>query len=239
MSDTVHIRLPEPERLSRSAGERGCPADEVEERIHAAHLVVLIVVPPILKPVSRSAGFAFFPVPLATSLALPALEFGNRLGFAGAATFHHLIPHVRARIGIRPYERDPARLKDLTIKAIEDIKREIASRSKVSITTFALRAHADRFAFRPARVSRSSAKRKNCRLVERYISRSSKFEALWYSRRYSSARRRHSAMRSFTGYDIALSCGPTYAPVPSTLAPSPTLIVVSQGGFFIFHKGHR
>jgi hypothetical protein len=28
-----------------------------------------------------------------------------------------------SRIGIRPYERDPARLKDLTIKAIEDIKR--------------------------------------------------------------------------------------------------------------------
>jgi hypothetical protein len=83
------------------------------------HLVALIVVPPILKPVRPSACFAFFPV-LATP---PALEFANRLGFAAAATFHHLIPHVRARSGIRPYERDPARLKDLTIKAIEDIKR--------------------------------------------------------------------------------------------------------------------
>jgi hypothetical protein len=81
-------------------------------------LVVLVVVPPILKPVGRSAGFACFPVRLATSLSLHALEFGNRLGFPAVATFHHLIPHIRARIGIRPYECDPARLKDVTIKAI-------------------------------------------------------------------------------------------------------------------------
>jgi hypothetical protein len=54
----------------------------------------------------------------------------------------------------------------------------------------ALRAHADRFTFGSARVfSRFSAKRKNSRLVERYTSRSSKLEALWYSLLYSSARR--------------------------------------------------
>jgi len=69
-----------------------------------------------------------------------------------------------------------------------------------------LPAHADRFAVRYARVfSRSSAKRKNSRLVERYISRSSKLEALWYSLLYSSARLWHSAMRSLTLYDMATS----------------------------------
>jgi hypothetical protein len=61
------------------------------------HLVALIVVPPILKPVSRSAGFAFFPVRLATSLSLHAHEFGNRLGFPAAATFHH-----RSHFGLVP-----------------------------------------------------------------------------------------------------------------------------------------
>src|SRR5262249_21613635 len=51
-------------------------------------------------------------------------------------------------------------------------------------------AHLARFSFGSARpLSRFSANRRNSRLVERYVSRSSKLEARWYSRLYSSARR--------------------------------------------------